>query len=849
MALRRLCTLPLVAITLIVTCSLRLTSAQSGVAQGAPTQSSVGPIAVPLPESSLGFKIGTDRRLAKWDQFLDYFKKLDLASDRVVVEELGKTTLGRPFIVATISAPSNIQRLAEIREIQRQLSDPRRTDPSKVDSLIASGKTVVVITCSIHSTEVGGTFSAVELAHRLASERTPEIEQILNEVVLLLVPSLNPDGTDIVADWYQKTLNTASEGTPPPELYHHYTGHDNNRDWYAFTQVETRLTVDRILNVWRPQILHDVHQMGATGARFFLPPYTDPWEPNVDPTLIAGVNAIGTAMAWELTSQGKSGIVVNGIYDAWSPARAFAHYHAGLRVLSETASARLATPIDVPASSLAQGINYHAGTATWNFPKPWRGGRWTIADIIEYQTAGELALLQHAARNRVRHLRNYYEVSKRAVEAEGQPFAWILPEPEMPASIRDAARRLNEGLRKTEGTPNEHDAGEKLTQQITSEPSTAEEISYYLKIEGLDRLLSTLKRGGVEVMSAGTAFSAEGRSYPIGSHVILMKQPYAAFARAMLEVQRYPDLREYPGGPPRRPYDVTAQTLPLLMGVTAVAVREPFEASLKQEPFALVIQGRVRSETTARVGLYKSYAASMDEGWTRWMFDQYRFPFATVLDAEVRAGNLRSKFDVIILPDQTVNGLLNGLPAAARTSGRGDDEAGSLVYPTSVAGGLGESGTAGLRQFVEAGGTLVTFNNASRYAIDQLKLPVRDVVRGVPVTDFYCPGSILRTQLDATSQLTFGLGNESIAWFEGGPVFEVTDSSRARVIAKYPDSTSPLLSGWILGDRLLRGKAAMVEVKLGQGRVIMFGFRPQYRGQSLATMPLLFNAVLTSTAN
>jgi hypothetical protein len=839
MTLRRTCSISLLAIALMISGSLRRASAQDARA----------PIAVPLPESSLGFKIGTDRRLAKWDQFLDYFKKLDLASDRVVVEELGKTTLGRPFIVATISSPANIQKLAEIKEIQRQLSDPRRTDPAKVDSLIAAGKTVVVITCSIHSTEVGGTFSAVELARRLASERTPEIEEILNDVVLFLVPSLNPDGTDIVADWYQKTLNTPSEGTPPPELYHHYTGHDNNRDWYAFTQAETKLTVDRILNVWRPQILHDVHQMGATGARFFLPPYTDPWEPNVDPTLIAGVNAIGTAMAWELTSQGKSGIVVNGVYDAWSPARAFAHYHAGLRVLSETASARLATPIEIPASSLAQGINYHAGIATWNFPKPWRGGRWTIGDIIEYQTAGELALLQHAARNRVRHLRNYYEVSKRAVEAEGQPFAWVLPEPELPPSIKDAVRRLNEGLRKTEGAANEHDAGEKLTQQITSEPSTAEEISYYLKIEGLDRLLSTLKRGGVEVMAAGTGFSADGRDFPIGSHVILMKQPYAAFARAMLETQRYPDLREYPGGPPRRPYDVTAQTLPLLMGVAAVPVKQRFEASLKQEPFALVIQGRVRSDTTVRVGLYKSYAASMDEGWTRWLFDQYRFPFTSVMDADVRAGDLRARYDVIILPDQSPNGLLNGLPAAPRGAGRGDDEVGSSVYPQSVAGGLGEAGTAGLRQFVEAGGTLVTLNNASRYAIEQLKLPVRDVVKGVPAAQFYCPGSILRTQLDASSQLSFGLGNESIAWFEGGPVFEATDPSRVKVIARYPDGTSPLLSGWILGDQLLRGKAAMVEVKFGKGRVVMFGFRPQYRGQSLATVPLLFNAVLTSAGN
>ncbi len=608
MTLRRICLVFILVLLPLITGFPGLTTAEeSQVAQG-------DLVSVPAPETSLGFKIGTDRQLAKWDQFLDYFRKLDIASDRVELGELGKTTLGRPFVVVTISSSSNLRRLDELKEIQRQLSDPRLVDARSIGGLIAAGKTVVVITCSIHSTEVGGTFSATELAFRLASERSPEIEQILNEVVLLLVPSLNPDGTDIVTDWYRKTLGTPSEGTSPPTLYHHYTGHDNNRDWYAFTQVETRLTVDKILNIWRPQIVHDIHQMGATGARFFVPPYTDPWEPNVDPVLIAGVNSLGSAMAWEMTSQGKAGVLINGMFDAWTPARAYPHYHAGLRMLSETASARLATPIDVPAASLGQGINYHAGTASWNFPRPWPGGRWTIRDIIDYQTAGAMALLGHAARYRVRYLRNFYEISMRAVEAEGGPFAFLLPEPELPPSIRDATRRLNEGLRKAEGTREEqHEASEKLTQQITSEPSTAEEVRYYLKIEGLDRLLATLKRGGVEVMSAGSEFTADGKVYPIGTHVVLMKQPYSSFAKALLEVQRYPELREYPGGPPRRPYDVTAQTLPLLMSVTAVAVRNPFQATLKMEPLALVIQGRVRSGTSARVGLYKSYIPSMVE--------------------------------------------------------------------------------------------------------------------------------------------------------------------------------------------------------------------------------------------
>ncbi len=802
----------------------------------------------PTPDSILGFKIGEERKLATWNQFLAYFTRLSQTSDRVKFEELGKTTLKRPFVVATISSAENMRRLAELKEIQRKLADPRLlagADQAAIEQMIRNGKTVVVITCSIHSTEVGGTFTAVELAHRLASGDSPEIRNILDNVIVLLVPSLNPDGTDIVANWYQKTLGTPSEGTSPPQLYHHYTGHDNNRDWYAFTQVETQLTVDKILNAWHPQILHDIHQMGGAGARFFIPPYIDPWEPNIDPVLIAGVSALGTSVAWEMTGQGKGGVVVNGVYDAWTPARAYAHYHAGLRILSETASARLATPVEVPFSSLRPGLNYNAQAATWNYPKPWPGGKWTLRDIIDYQFAGAMALLSHAARHREIYLRNFYEVGKRAVTPNKGPFAFLLPEPDLPRSLRDALNRLNTALKQTTGTDKEqHEQGEAAVDKISNEPSTNDEVVYYYKIEGLDRLLGILKRGGVEVLRANNEFTAGGKTYPAGTHFVRLDQPYSAFAKALLERQVYPDLREYPGGPPRRPYDVVAQTLPLLMNVNAVLIDKPFEVDARPEPMAAVIQSRVRPNAGVRIGMYQNYRASMDEGWTRWVFDQYRFPYETLHDAEMRAGNLKEKYDAIILPDQSVAALANGLRGESGRSAGEEEAAGA--YPKEFAGGLGETGVQALRAFVEAGGTLVTFNEASNFAIEKLGVPVRNVLKGVSAKDFYCPGSILRTRLDAASPLSFGMETDSIVWFEHSPVFEITDAKAAKAIAKYPDAENPLLSGWILGEKLIRGKAALVEVTMGKGRVILFGFRPQYRGQSLATFPLVFNALLTS---
>ncbi|MBS1790833.1 MAG: hypothetical protein JST85_24160 [Acidobacteria bacterium] len=826
-------------------CLLVSGSAQSG--RGAPLTE--GSSTVPRPETVLGFKIGEDRHLAKWEQFVAYFKRLTETSDRIKLEELGKTTLGRPFVAATISSPENLKRLEEFKQIQLRLSDPRMLATSTeagIADLIHAGRAIVVITCSIHSTEVGGTFTATELAYRLASENSPEIKQILDNVVILLVPSLNPDGTDIVADWYQKTLGTPAEGTAPPELYHHYTGHDNNRDWYVFSQVETQLTVDKLLNVWRPQILHDIHQMGGNAARLFVPPYMEPWEPNVDPALIAGVNAVGTAMAWEVIAGGKSGVVFNTMYDAWSPARAYAHYHAGLRILSETASARLATPVEVPFNQLGTGFNYNAKLSSWNFPKVWNGGRWTIHDIVDYQTAAAFALLNHAARNRETHLRNFYEISKRAVEANGMPYAFVLPEPEVPKSLADAYQRLRTGLKTVSGTEKErHDQSEALVGKITSEPSSTEEVNYYFKTEGLDRALSILRRGGVEIHRARQEFTADGKTYPAGTHIIFMKQPYGAFAKALLEPQVYPDLREYPGGPPKRPYDVTAHTLSLLMNFKAVAVKDSFSVEAGPEPVSLVIQSRVRSSGGIRVAMYKNYNAAMDEGWTRWLFDQYKFAFKQLLQDEVRAGGLAAKYDAIILPDQSTTALVNGLPGAGSRSGAGDEETRG-GYPAEFAGGLGEAGIKALREFVEAGGTVITFNNASNFAIEQLGVPVKNVLKGVSQRDFYCPGSILRTQLDLSSNLSFGLEQNSIAWFEGSPVFDVTDPATVKVIAKYPDAENPLLSGWILGDNLIRGKAAMVESKIGKGRVILFGFRPQYRAQSLATLPLLFNSILTS---
>jgi Zinc carboxypeptidase len=755
---------------------------------------------IPAPEAVLGFRPGDDRKLASWASVVEYFKRLDEASDRVKFEELGKTTMGAPFVMATISAPENLARLDELKEIQRQLADPRTLGANadrKARALITRGKTIVLITCGIHSTEVGSYLSSTLIAHRLASSDDPEIQNILRNSIVLLVPSLNPDGVDIVKNWYDKTLGTPYEGTDPPVLYHKYTGHDNNRDWYAFSQVETQLTVDKIHNVWRPQIVHDIHQQGAYGARLFLPPYMQPVEPNVPKRIIEGYTELGESMAAEMRAAGFPGITNNSTYDAWTPARAYSHYHGGVRMLSETASAKIATPVTLKFSELRSRDGYDPQKESANFGPVWQGGEWRLRDITNYMTTAAFSLLKHAAQNRERWLSRFYEVGKEAVRERkaGELFAFIIPplDGERARSHREAARHR--------------------------------------------RFLDILSWGDVELDRA-RGFTLNGKRYPDETIIVRMAQPYGAFAKALLETQRYPDLRDA-AGVPIPPYDVTAHTLPLLMGVEVKAITTPFNYQKITTDYSW---GGGHGVSDLRFVLYKSHVPSMDEGWTRWLIENSK-EFArgapSLLDSEVRNGNLHAKYDTIIIPDQSPSAILNG------------HKPGSM--PEEYTGGLGTEGVRKLREFVEQGGTLVCLNRASDFAIEQLNLPVRNVVAGLKRTEFYVPGSILRIELDTSQSIAKGMPKELIAWVENSPVFEIKSDPlalvRVRIIARYPQTADPLLSGWLLGGERLKGKAALVEVGLGKGRIYLFGFRPQYRGQSLVTYPLFFNAISQTRGN
>ncbi|HEX8250456.1 MAG TPA: M14 family zinc carboxypeptidase [Pyrinomonadaceae bacterium] len=768
---------------------------------------------IPEPKTALGFTPGDDRKLASWKQTVDYFQRLDAASDRVQFQEIGKTTLGKPFVYATLSAPENLKNLEKYKALNARLADPRliKSNDRLAESLIRQGKTIVLITCEIHSTEVGSTLSSMLIAHRLAASGEPEIQKILQNTIILLVPSLNPDGVDIVKNWYDKTLGTSFEGTSPPELYHKYVGHDNNRDWYAFTQVETQLTVDKIHNEWHPQIVHDIHQQGERGSRLFLPPYMQPVEPNVPKEVVEGYTELGNFMANDLRAKGFQGITTNSTYDAWTPARAYSHYHGGVRILSETASAKLATPVTIKYEDLRNGLGYDVRKESANFSPVWLGGEWRLRDITNYMTTASFSLLKHASDNRQAWLKRFYAVGKEAVRPrkKGEVLAYV---------VKDNA---------------DTDELQQILQRAQVE---------------FENVLERQKDGDFDWVL-----------------LVKMQQPYASFAKALFERQKYPDLKDENGNP-IPPYDVTAHNILLLSKYSepeAKPIYQPFRRPPKNVGASYYSNpGCGNGPAIFSVALYRSHIPSMDEGWTRfiltdknWKDYQHgckKFEVVELKNEQIRSNDLsympseaprnpplpvsmkgkKTLLKTIIFPDQPANQILNGYAKG--------------TMPDEYTGGVGKEGVKNLRKFVEDGGTLVFLNRASDFAVREFGLPVRDVTEGLQRKDFYIPGSILKTELNPAHKIAKDLLKESIAWFENSPAFEITtsDDTNVEIIARYPEQPENiLLSGWALGAEKIAGKAALVSINIGKGKIVLFGFRPQYRGQSRTTFPLFFNAL------
>jgi len=801
------------------------------------TTAAVAQSTIPSPKSVLGFTPGDDRTVAGWSQITDYFERLDRASDRVLVQTLGQSTLKRPLFVAFISARENILALPKYKEIQQQLADPRKiTQNLQHDRLLANGKVVVAISCSIHSTEIVASQMSMQLAYELATAQDADTREILQNTILLLIPSPNPDGIDIVANWYRKTLGTPYEGKEPPELYHHYAGHDDNRDWFMLNLKETQLITRLLWHDWFPQIVYDVHQQGSNGSRFFIPPFYDPPNPNISPLLLRQVGLIGHKVAADLQAAGFKGVLTNALYDTWwhGGFRTAPYFHNSIGILSEAASARLMSPATVTTEQLARSSTRGMRNATessTNFPDPWSARQWRPRDIMSMEMISARSILEMGAKFRVEYLRNFYELGRTNIESKDGPQAYLIT----------AGQGRDEAVAKLVGT---------LVDQGVEVYRLDRELHAILATPILRRTNPVAEKLGSYRRLPHLA-SSQMQEVPLGSYIIFLAQPQRTNVLALFEPQIYPN-RLTGQGEAERPYDVAGWTLPLQMGVEApvvMAIREPAgerkltllkDANEVRADLALGLKKGDESpiknpvKQPVRVGIYKGWTGNMDEGWTRYIFDTFNVPYTSVHDADMRQGGLSSKFDALIFTSQAATQIING-------NGVG-------TMPQEYTGGITEAGVKNLKEFVNNGGMLICFDNACDMAIKEFNLPLKNTLEGVRSSEFYCPGSIVALDVDNKQPIASTLPSSVPAYFINSSAYTATTDANVRVIARYAKD-NVLLSGWLLGEDKLSGQIALAEVSVGKGRIVLFGFRPQHRGQAWATLPFIWNALSTAANN
>jgi len=845
---------------------------------------------IPAPESVLGFRPGADYKLATYDRSVEYFKRVAASSKHVKLFEAGKTSQGRTMYYAAVSSTANLARLDRYREIARRLAHPQGLSDADARQLAREGKAFVHIDGGLHATEVAGWSHTPQLLYDIvnrASDRN--VKFILDNVVLFLWPTINPDGQQMVAEWYMKNVGTPYELSPLPELYQEYVGHDNNRDAYMMNMIESR-AIEHTWREWEPQIIYVHHQSGPFPTRIWLPPFSEPVGAHAPYLMSREVNMIGMAIAKGLEEHGQVGATHMGTaFDAWYPG--YIDYAPMFKNIAafwtETALFQYATPHtytleDFPANMRDLRVQSL-------YASPWPPGTWRLRDAVDYMETASWSVLEWAAKYKESLLLDRYKAGVKQIEdgAKHAPYAYVVPKEQ-----RD--------------------------------PVAAVE------------LLRRLAFGGVRVYDTDAAW------------VVPMDQEFAAMAREVLDVQHYPDLRQYPGGPPERPYDAAGWSLPLQMGVT-VDVRNtpltdadrasmtllgempprqvkvtaydaalshdaaPFDsvpgAGFDADPGAAAIvppPGRIggsgavlvvdpaennayrainqtwksgatvarsgnryaiaglsasaqddlvkslalRAERTAvpvsgvsrtaspRVGLFSPWTGSMDTGWTRWILEQYGFAPIAIHPEDFKQP-LAGRIDTLIIADDA-RVPIAGATSTGRGGGRGR---GGAIRP-EYAYQLTAEDLQRFDQFVRGGGTLVCLSNASQFAIDHFKLPVKNAVANLRSDEFFLRGSIVEILPDTTHPVMAGVPEKAAVFVDFSPVFETEPGFTGTVIAKYADSGSPLLSGYLIGDKYLHGKAAAVDLPLGDGHIVLIGFRPTWRGQPFGTFKVLFNAAM-----
>ena len=846
------------------------------------------------PENYFGFQPGTDNELFDYEQLIGYLQMLDQQSDRLEMRQIGQSPFGKPMFVAFISSPTNISKLDELAEINRQLAlNPDLTQEQQVQ-YVKDGKVFFLATLSMHSNEVGPSQSAPLIAFDLVTTQNPEKLDWLQNVVYMMVPCHNPDGMDMIVNHHRKYKGTKYDDSSMPGVYHKYVGHDNNRDFVILSQSDTRAISDLTSKSWFPQVMVQKHQMGSGGVRYFVPPNHDPIAENVDAGLWNWNGVFGQNMIRELTSAGCQGVAQQYVFDNyWPGSTETCIWKNVISMLTEAASCNYAKPIYVEPTELrgnTKGLpDYKKST---NMPEPWPGGWWRLSDIVKLETVSTNSIIKTCSDNRTDILKFRNNICKKEVD-KGKteaPFYYILP-------------------------AEQHDRSEWID---------------------LARLLTD---HGVKVYKLTSDLTINHQIYQAGAFVIPLSQPFRPFIKEMMEVQEYPVRRYTQDGEIIKPYDITSWSLPLHKGVKCVEIKtlQPqldgmlAEWNITQEPnieipelsskaifsvtendafrvtFAALSSGlkvgrtignvevngrifekgsfvinlaskndistlnrfleqthifpdfveneqEIKTEeiTMPRIALMETWFHDMDAGWTRCLFDNYGINYRVLHPGDIEFVDLSKDIDVLIFPDEAKDLLMTG------KNKRFDGTYSTSNYPPEFTKGIGDKGLEKILKFVDEGGKVISWGESTELFVGPLKithaeniieeftLPVSDISKTLITKGFYCPGSLMKVNLKTDHPLTWGMEPETGVFYRGIPVFSTREpnfDTDRRVIASFPEKDI-LISGYAEMEEQAGLKAAMVWVQKGKGQLVLFAFNPQFRNSMPATYKLLFNAIL-----
>lgn len=841
----------------------------------------------PSPKEHFGFEPGEDKMLFKYEALMNYMMRLHRLSGNMHIEQIGESWLGNPIYAVFFSSVENIQRLEELKEINRQLAMNGELNREQREVMIKDGKVFVYLTLSMHSNEVGPSQAVPVIAYQLLTSQDERTQKILENTVCVLVPCHNPDGMNMVVDHYLKHKETSLDGSQLPGVYHKYVGHNINRDFITLTQKENKAIAAFYNTGWFPQVMVEKHQMGSNGPRYFVSPPSDPIAENIDAGIWNWMRVFGSRALTDMTREGLKGISVNYLFDDyWPGATTTSIWKGVIGMLSEAAGVNTASPVYIEPnefSTIGKGLGEYAKSI--NMPEPWPGGWWRLSDIIEYERANTMSYLFTAAVHKEEILTFRNDYTRREIERGKQeaPFHYILP-------------------------LKQHDQGE------------------------LADLVNLMHEHGVSVYQLADDLRVEDRLFSKGDIVIPLAQPYRAFIKEVMERQQFPARHYTPGGEMIKPYDVTSWSLPLHKGVEAIEVKtiipgidnslvqakvpfrfqneipvkydhilftaqnnESYKAAFmalskgmevkrtaanfswegKEYPAGsfiisrgkatedmveqLIVQPVFLTETrlpetklvkTPRIALVESWFHAMDAGWIRYLFDSYFIPYTVLRPNELQEAKLSRDFDLIIITDETKSVMMEGKFGA---------EGAYFIsrYTPEFSKGMEKKGLENLLRFLNEGGKVLAWGRSvdlftgllsigEGASKEEFQLPFTNIGSDLAKRGLEIPGSALRMTLRENHPLTLGMPAEVAVFHRGNQVFRTSipyfDMDR-RVIGSFPDDNI-LLSGYANNEKLLAKQAALIWLKKGKGQLVLYSFSPHHRGQTPATYKLLFNGLL-----